>query len=97
MKPIPAREKAVRRAVAAYLKTIGALVIPYFPGMMGNAGTSDLLVCWRGRFVAIEVKRPGGVITALQAAFLKDVQAAGGWGLVAHSVDDARAWFEEEQ
>ena len=43
-----------------------------------------------GRFFAIEVKRPGGRLTANQAAFLAAVRAHGGIAFVAESVEDVR-------
>lgn len=45
-------------------------------------------------FVAIEVKRPGGKVSADQAAFLAGVNQAGGIGIVAYSVKDVMEVFE---
>ena len=49
-------------------------------------------ILWRfedvARFLAIEVKRPGGKPTAPQQAFLDKVNEAGGIGFVATSVQD---------
>lgn len=41
-----------------------------------------------GRFLAIEVKGPKGRLTKEQEAFLTEVNAAGGIGMVVRSVDD---------
>jgi len=41
-----------------------------------------------GRFLAVEVKRPGGRLTASQAAFLELVRDNGGLAFVATSADD---------
>ena|SRR5437667_281880 len=49
-------------------------------------GCSDLLACFRGRFVAVEVKRPGGRLTAAQKSFLEAVEVCGGVALVVTSV-----------
>jgi hypothetical protein len=51
-------------------------------------GVADILGIWKGRPLAIEVKRPGGKITEDQARFLAQFNAAGGIGFVARSVDD---------
>ena len=53
-------------------------------------GLADILVCWRGRFVAIEVKRPGKHPTDDQSTFLDDVIRTGGIGIVAHSLEDVQ-------
>lgn len=47
-------------------------------GMYGTAGIPDVIACVDGRFVALEVKQPGGRPTALQTATLEKIRAAGG-------------------
>ena len=47
-----------------------------------------------GRFLAIEVKNPGGKVSPEQTAFLQTVTRAGGIGFVAHSVDDVKEALE---
>lgn len=44
-----------------------------------------------GRFLAVEVKSPGGKVSAEQTAFLQTVVKAGGLGFVAHSCDEVVA------
>lgn len=44
-----------------------------------------------GHFLAVEVKRPSTGPTDEQAAFLAQVNAAGGLALIAHSIDDVQA------
>ena len=57
-----------------------------------KAGCSDTLVCLPGgRFAAVEFKRPGKRATEKQSAFLAEVVAAGGLGLVATSLSELRA------
>lgn len=52
-------------------------------------GCSDILgMLVGGRFLAIEVKRPGEKLTEDQEAFLKAVNMGGGLGIAAWSVDD---------
>lgn len=54
-------------------------------------GCSDLIGVWRGRFAAIEVKRPGNQPTPRQLAFLERVRRSGGLALVATSLADLEA------
>jgi hypothetical protein len=56
-------------------------------------GCSDILGVLppSGRLLAVECKRPGGKLTAAQAAFLSAVGAAGGLAFVVRSVDDLAA------
>ena len=59
------------------------------PVKTGPPGISDLLG-WApgGRFLAVEVKTPGGRVTPQQQAFIDAVNRAGGLGLVARSEQD---------
>jgi hypothetical protein len=58
------------------------------PMRMAFKGCSDVLGQLKdGRLMAIECKRPGGKLTDEQAAFLTTVNAHGGLGIVADSVD----------
>lgn len=48
-----------------------------------GAGRSDLTVCARGRYIAVEVKEPGEKPTKAQIRHLEAVERAGGWAYVA--------------
>ncbi len=55
-------------------------------------GSSDLVgIAPDGRFLAVEVKRPQGRVTAEQRRFVDAVIAAGGIAGIARSVDEALA------
>jgi len=58
----------------------------------GRIGSSDILGILKpsGRFLAIEVKKPGEKPTQEQIAFLWGIGDAGGVAIVAYSVDDVR-------
>lgn len=53
-------------------------------------GVSDIIGCIpkTGRFLAIEVKRPGGKPTSEQKQFIDTINDAGGLAFVASSIDD---------
>jgi hypothetical protein len=100
-----AREADIQKAVVAALEAAGCLVVRVNGGLLPRSdggrmrcstateGTCvDLLVQTpTGRFVALEVKRPGGTPTPGQGKFLAAVRARGGVGVVVTSADDARA------
>lgn len=56
-------------------------------------GSADLIgvLAPSGRFVALEVKRPGGKLTDEQSMFLALVRKRGGFACVVESVEAARA------
>ncbi len=51
-------------------------------------GVSDILGCFEGKLLAIEVKVPGRYLTSDQVIFIDNVNTAGGIGFVAYSVED---------
>ena len=58
-------------------------------------GSSDLVgVGPQGRFVALEVKRPGEKPTPDQSLFLALVEKRGGFAAVVHSMEEAREAIE---
>lgn len=91
-------EKQIENKIKKYLSSIGA----YFEKIHGGsffqaAGIPDILACCRGRFVAIEVKRPNkGDLSALQKLKLTQIQEAGGVAIVARSVQEVRERLERE-
>ena len=51
-------------------------------------GTPDVLACYKGRALLIEVKTPVGRVSAIQAKRLEQWRGAGAWAMVARSVED---------
>lgn len=62
-------------------------------GRHSVAGIPDLLICWQGRFIAIELKRPGESPTPLQLATLAKIRAAGGEAWVIRYPEELRDVF----
>jgi hypothetical protein len=82
-------EGLVKQEIKKGLDKIGAHY--YAPVVVGyGTRTVDFPgICYKGQFIAIEVKRAkGGKLTAIQARYLKSVEKAGGIGIVATSWDD---------
>ena len=76
-------EKKVKNAVVDILKLYKNLY--YFYPVMGGygaAGIPDIVVCYRGYFIAVECKAGKGKTTALQDKNLKQIKDAGGVSLV---------------
>ena len=86
MKEIP--EKEVTKQIRRLLKSIGVFHWKQIGALGLPKGISDILGIYEGRFLAIEVKRPGGRLSQYQKEFLKRVRDEGGIAIVARSVDD---------
>ena len=58
---------------------------------IGGKGGSDLIGIFKGRFVALEIKRPGGIKTPEQINFVRAIKEGVGLAGFAHSIDEAEA------
>lgn len=69
--------------IKKYLDSIGAWYFcPYMAGF-GKSGVPDIIACFNGMFIGIEVKRDGKLPTALQAKRMYEILTCGGlayWG-----------------
>jgi Holliday junction resolvase len=86
---MPRTEADIQSAIIAAVEREGHYVIRV--ARASRAGVPDLIVCARGRFIALEVKRPGEKPTKIQLVENRRIEAAGGEGYVVRSVDDALA------
>jgi len=85
-------EKDITAAIMRHLKTVpGCFAWKEHGGMYGTAGLPDIIVCYRGRFVAFEVKTPSGKLTKLQEITLTKIKAAKGEAFKVTSVEDVKS------
>lgn len=82
------REKSIENKIKAYLKSKGAYYVKYFGNSYSQVGVPDILACYRGRFIGIEVKNEKGKTSPLQDYNLASIKEAGGISLVARSVNE---------
>lgn len=90
-------ERHVVRRIRRLAEMRGARVIKVVgdPDSIQEVGISDFLICYRGLFVAMEVKQSGGRVAPIQSRFLQSVRDAGGIGVVVQSATEAEAVFDE--
>jgi Holliday junction resolvase len=86
-------EATEKRAVARWLTELGAFHAAYCPYPYGISGMPDRVACFRGRFIAIEMKSPGKVPTQLQSACIEAIGHAGGLAFYATSLDEVKSRF----
>lgn len=93
-------EGRVKRRISAYLRHLKAYGVWYdmpVPGGWGKS-TLDYYGCYRGRFFAIEAKRPGETPTDRQQAIIADLVQAGAAVFVIDDPDvgipQLRAWVD---
>jgi len=80
-------EGKVKKKVKEYLQSIGAWYYMPVSNGMGRVGCPDILVCYKGLFLAFETKAPGKIanVTANQQRELDGILRVNG---SAHVVDD---------
>lgn len=83
----PYDEATLLKNVKEMLDLMGALIIR--ESKATKRGVSDLLVCYKGRFVAIETKDDTGVPSPHQLKFILKVREAGGTADVVTTVEQA--------
>ena len=90
------KEQDIQTSIMNYISSIGGLPLKFNNiGIYAKAGVSDIIACIKGRFVAIEVKRPGKKPTQLQVNFIKAVNTVGGLGFWADSLDEVKDKLKE--
>lgn len=88
-----AAESKVQSQIIQYLLSIRAYPIKLITAT--EAGNPDIIACYRGQFVAIEVKRKGEKAKMLQLETLRRIVSAGGHGIVADSLDTVKDWISK--
>ena len=86
-------EKDIVIAIKIYLASLGSDVFFWkeHGGPYGTSGIPDIICCYKGRFLGLEVKLPRGRLTVLQKRALDRINAAGGIARRVESVDDVKA------
>lgn len=88
-------EASLTDKIKQYLKSIDELFFwKEHGGQFGSSGIPDLIVCYRGRFIAFEVKSDKGKTTILQEITIRKIIKAGGYAMVVRSVEEVRAVIE---
>ena len=64
-------------------------------GAYGTAGIPDVIVCYRGRFVAFEVKTPSGKLTKLQENTMTRIKNAKGQAFKVTSAAEVAAILKQ--
>lgn len=80
-------EAALQRRIVEALRGRGCYVVKVVHA--GHVGVPDLLCCYRGRFIALEVKLPGERPTAIQLVQIREITNAEGFAYVVFSVTGA--------
>lgn len=89
---MPPSEKDVVRQIRRWVEGAGGKIIPLQHTALLEAGTPDLLGCYRGVMFLIEVKAPGRKTRKIQDVRIEEWQKVGACVFVVDSVSE----FEEQ-
>ena len=89
-------EKDIVAAIKRYLSTLGDDVFFWkeHGGPYGVSGVPDIICCYKGRFLGLECKLPGGRLTKLQKRTIEKINRAGGVACRVESVEDVKRVIE---
>lgn len=83
-----AAEKLFENKVKAFLKSKGCWFVKYWGGgQFTKAGIPDILACYKGKFIALEIKAPTGKPSELQLYNIEKIKEAGGIAMVLYPKD----------
>lgn len=85
-------EKDIVSAIKRYLLTLGSDIFFWkeHGGPYGTSGVPDIICCYKGRFLGLECKQPGGKLTELQRRAIDKINRAGGIAGRVENVADVR-------
>lgn len=90
-------EQKVQDSIMTYIKSIGGLPIKQNQiGIYGQAGVPDIIACIKGKFVAIEVKKPGEKPKPHQIAFIDAISKKGGLAFWSDNLSKVKDELEKE-
>ena len=90
------KESLLQRQIIKHLRGMGAWVFNVHGSPYQQVGVPDLLVGYQGRFYAMEVKKPGGILSPVQAKVIEEIRASGSVAGRVESIEEAVKLLEEK-
>ena len=89
-------ERDIVTAIRKYLASLGSDVFFWkeHGSVYGTNGVPDIICCYKGRFLGLECKLPGGRLTKLQKRTIEQINRAGGVACRVESVEDVKRVIE---
>lgn len=84
------QETTLQENIQKYIKSIGGYVNKNHGSMISEPGIADLTICYKGLYIAIEVKVNDNIPSRAQGIHCRQVLKAGGLSLVAWNLDSVK-------
>ena len=83
------READIQKEIVTWAQKNGIWVVKYPGGIFGTTGTPDLILCVKGRFLALEVKKPGKPPKKIQEYRQNEIRKSSGISEIVVSLEEA--------
>ena len=87
------KETSLQERIQKYIEGKGGYVIKTHGDMTTEPGIPDLLCCYKGQFIAIEVKVNNNKPSPQQGIHCRKIMKAGGITLIAWSLEEVKTIF----
>ena len=85
------KEKTVTNQILKYLKAKPeCFAFKQHGGIYGVSGIPDIICCYKGKFMAFEVKTPKGKLSKLQEITIKRINEVGGMAVKVTSLQEVK-------
>ena len=85
------KEKTITNQILKYLKSLpGCFAFKEHGGLYGTCGIPDIIVCYKGKFLAFEVKTEEGKLSKLQEITIEKIQKANGMAFKVTSFEEVK-------
>ncbi len=91
VKEVKMKEKTITNQILKYLKSLPeCFAFKEHGGLYGTAGIPDIIVCYKGKFVAFEVKNENGKLSKLQEITFAKIRNAKGMAFKVTSLEEVK-------
>ena len=87
-------EAKLKTEIRRYLNGIGAFWSNVQGGPGSKPGDPDIVVCYKGRYIALEAKSPTGVQSPIQKVRMYEIRDSGGIYEIVRTLDDVKKIME---
>jgi Holliday junction resolvase len=89
------KEQDIQAEIMNYIRSRGGIAIKQNEiGIYSEAGVPDIIVCYKGLFVAVETKRPKKKPTVIQQKYIDDINKNGGAATKLVSIEGAKKFLD---
>ena len=85
------KEKTITNQILKYLKSLPeCFCFKQHGGLYGTSGIPDIIVCYKGKFMAFEVKNERGKLSKLQEITIEKIRNAKGMAFKVTSLEEVK-------